>query len=204
LGAAAFDHATRLDQLAAAQLSGLVGFLQSGLDRFVIGASARNGDRRVEWDASAADGHQEPFLPVLEQIQDALDILRAQAGLLRDGFLVVALIPQLLDAGQQFQGAEFAPGDVLREAHDEGRFVVDVHHHRRNFLLAERLEGLEASFAADEQVVLAIAAGRGVTMMGFFRPMLWMLPTICSNTRLLRSRGLRTSMRSSGIIRRSE
>ena len=120
MGPTAFDHATGLDQLAAAQLTGFIGFLQGGLDRFVIGTSARNGDRRVEWDASAADGHQEPFLPVLQQVQNALDILGAQAGLLRDGLLVVALIPQLLDPGQQFQRAELAPCDVLRQAHDEG------------------------------------------------------------------------------------
>ena len=73
-----------------------------------------------------------------------------------DVLLVVALIPQLLNADQQLQRAEFAPCDVLRQAHDEGRFVVDVHHHRGDFLVAERLEGLETPLTADEQVMLAI------------------------------------------------
>jgi len=35
---------------------------------------------------------------------------------------------------------------------------------------------------------------RGVTVTGFFRPMLLMLPTISSNTRPLRSRGLSTAI----------
>ena len=85
-----------------------------------------------------------------------MNVFLAQPGLFGNDFLVVALIAQLLDARQEFQRAEFAPCDVLRQAHDEGRFVVYLGDHRRDFSLADSLEGLEASFATDQQIALAI------------------------------------------------
>jgi hypothetical protein len=70
------------------------------------------------------DGNQQSLLALLQQCQDALHVLEGQAGLRGDLLCGVALIPQLLDAGQQFQRPPLAPRDVLGQAHDEGVFVV--------------------------------------------------------------------------------
>ena len=168
MNAAALIHAPRLDQVVATQLTRFIGFLQRSLDCLVI-ARAGNGHGRVERNSPAAYGDKKPLFAMLEQIKDGLDVFGAQAGFLGDGLLVVALLLQLLNTGEQLQRAEFAASNVFRQAHDEGRFIIDLHDHGGDFLLAQGLEGLEASFAANEQVVLAFATGTGRYDDGFLQ-----------------------------------
>ena len=57
------------------------------------------------------------------------------------------------------------PGDVLRQAHDEGVFIADVDHQRRDVGFPQDAEGVQAPLAADEQVfgmaIVARAFGDG-------------------------------------------
>lgn len=139
LRATPLDDAPRLDQLAAAQLFRFVSILQCRLNRLVVTAGTGNDDRQVQRDAPTPDCRQQSPFPVLEQIQNAMDVFLTQSGLLGDDLLVVPLVAQLLDAGQELQRTEFAPRDILRRVYDEGGFVVHLGDHRRNFVLADGL-----------------------------------------------------------------
>ena len=118
--------------------------------------ATRDGDGDIERNPSGLDGSQQTFFAFLEKQQNALDVIKAQADFLGDDALVVTLFTQILDAHQQLQCAVFAAGNVLGQAHDEGVLVVHRDDQRRNFLLAERPEGLEPAFTADQQEALAV------------------------------------------------
>ena len=63
---------------------------------------------------------------MLQQRQDAAHVFDREAGFCRNNFLVVAFVPQGLDAGQELQWSALAPSDVFGEAHDEGVLVADL------------------------------------------------------------------------------
>lgn len=113
---------------------------------------ANNGQRSVEWHAAILDGNQQALLSLLEQRQDADDILVGEACLGGDVLRAVSFIEQLLDTRQDFQRATLATGDVLGQAHDEGIFIVDINHQRRNGGFAQRTKSVEAAFTADQQI----------------------------------------------------
>jgi hypothetical protein len=66
-------HSPRLNQVIAAQLAGLISFLQGCLDRLVI-ACTRDDHGRVERNAAAAYRNEKTLFPVLQQVQDAVDV----------------------------------------------------------------------------------------------------------------------------------
>jgi hypothetical protein len=87
LACAPLDDAPRLDQLAAAQLAGFIGFLQGGLDRLVVAAraamviAALSGMRPLP---TAISRRSSPFL---SRYRMPWTYSEAQAGLLGDDFL---------------------------------------------------------------------------------------------------------------------
>ena len=99
---------------------------------------------------------------MLEQLKDAVDVFHAEPGFLGNSLLVIALVPEPLNACEQLQGAALTPGDVLGQAHDERIIVVHIDDHSRNFGLAKRLECLHSAFTADQQVPhLTVSVGTG-------------------------------------------
>ena len=144
--------------MVAAQLAVFVGFLQGRLDVLVVAVGPSDGQRGVERDTSTFNRNQQSLLAVLEQLQDAIDVVLAQPGFQSDSLFVIALVPQLLNARQQLQGSPLAAGDVFSQAHDETVFVADIDDHGRDGGLAQGLEGLEPTFTADQQEFLPAIA----------------------------------------------
>ena len=162
---ALFDKAAGFVELAATQLAGFVGLLQDGAEFFVGIAGFGDFQCGGERDLAFLYAFDQAFFAAFEQEDDVIDVLGGETGLVGDGFRAVAALTQGFDVGEDFQGAVLAAGDVLRQAHDEGVFFADFDHQCRNMGFAEQLEGVQAPFPADQQIlgfaISAFALGDG-------------------------------------------
>ena len=92
-----------LDNLASVELPVFIGFLEHSAQALIIVLGAGNFQGGGERDGAALHAFDQAFLPLVEQEDDVLDVLRRETGFVDDGVGVVVPFAQDFDVGQDFQ-----------------------------------------------------------------------------------------------------
>ena len=127
----------------------------------VVVTGRDNVQGSVKGNRAFLHSNEQTLFPLLEQTQDTGHISRRQAGLGADFGWAIALVEQLPNAGENFQRAILATSDVFYEAHDERFLITHLDHQGRDVFLAQGAQGIQAAFAAYQEIVfLAICLAR--------------------------------------------
>ena len=147
-----FDEPFGIRDLVPFELAGLVGFFQHVAQVFIIMLGAGDLERSGQRNCAVLYRFDQALFSLFQQEDDVADIFFRQTRARDD--VVDCVIPrqQELDVCQDLQRPVSPPGDVFGQRHDEGVFVSHIHHQSRDVAFAEQAEGIQSTFAADQQI----------------------------------------------------